>query len=140
MMIGIGWSQLYRISGDCMEPAIRDGRLCWVDQISPLLRQHQLGDVVAFKHEEKMWFSRVVALGGDTIRINEGKVIVNGVDLQDDVFRNWSGWEYGTFAIDDLFTVPKDSVFVLSDNLSAQHDDSRVFGPIAKSVISGRVW
>ncbi len=42
--------------------------------------------------------------------------------------------------LDDPFTVPKDNVFVLSDNLSAQHDDSRVFGPISKSVISGWVW
>lgn len=139
IMIGIGWSQVYRISGDCMEPAIKDGRLYWVDQISPFLREYQIGDIIVFKHEEKMWISRVVALGGDTIKITEGKVTVNGIDLQDNVFRNWSGWEYGTFAIDEPFTVPKDSMFVLSDNLSAQHDDSRIFGPISKKVISGRI-
>lgn len=94
---------------------------------------------VVFKHEEKMWFSRVVALEGDSIKITEGKVTVNGIDLQDNVFRNWSGWKHGTFAIEDPFTEPKDTLFVLSDNLSARHDDSRVFGAISKSVISGRV-
>lgn len=118
-MIGIGWSQVYRISGDCMEPAIKHGCLYWVDQISPFLREYQIGDIVVFKHEEKMWIARVVALGEDTIKITEGKVTVNGIDLQDNVFRNWSGWEYGIFAIDEPFTVPKDSVFVLSDNLCA---------------------
>lgn len=140
IMIGIGWSQVYRISGDCMEPAIRDGHFYWVDRISPLLRQYQMGDIVTFKHEEKMWISRVVALEGDTISLAEGKVIINGRDLQDNVLRNWSGWNYGTFAIDKPFTVPKDSIFVLSDNLSAQHDDSRVFGSISKSELSGWVW
>lgn len=140
IMIGIGWSQVYRISGDCMEPAIRDGRFYWVDRISPFLRPYQMEDIVIFKHEEKMWISRIVALEGNTIRITEGKVTINGIDLHDNVFRNWSGWKHGTFAIDDSFTVPKDNVFVLSDNLSAQHDDSRVFGPISKSMLSGWVW
>lgn len=31
IIIGIGWSQVYRISGDCMTPAIRDGRLYWAE-------------------------------------------------------------------------------------------------------------
>ncbi len=131
----------YRISGDCMEPAIRDGKLYFLNRISPYLHHYQIRDIIIFKHEGKKWISRIVALGNDVIEIREGKVILNNVFLDDKViYRNWSGWEYGTFAIDKPFQVPAGHVFVLSDNLSAQHDDSRVFGPISTSSILGLIW
>jgi signal peptidase I len=131
----------YNVPGDCMEPAIKDGSHIFVNHISPYLRQYQVGDIIAFKHEGKEWVSRIVALETDTVQITEGKVTVNGIAHPDDgILRNWSNWKYGTYAIDKSFQVPSAHVFVLSDNLSAQHDDSRVFGPISKDSIVGRVW
>ncbi|MBX9831114.1 signal peptidase I [Candidatus Babeliales bacterium] len=130
----------YPLLGDCMEPAFKDGQLCLVNRISPYLRQHQINDVIIFKHEEKIWISRIVALETNTIQIAEGKIIVNGAALQDGIHRIWPGWKYGSYAINTTLQVPPDHVFVLSDNLSAQHDDSRVFGPISKESIMGRVW
>lgn len=131
----------YNVPGDCMEPAIKDGSHVFVNHISPYLRKYQIGDIIAFKHEGKEWVSRIVALETDTVQITEGKVTVNGIVHHDDkIFRNWSGWKYGTYAVDNSFQVPLAHVFVLSDNLSAQHDDSRVFGPISKSSIVGLVW
>ena len=131
----------YRVSGDCMEPSIKDGHLYFLNRVSPFIRQYQIGDIIVFKHEEKMWISRIVALETNTIQIFESSVIVNGTALQDkEVQRNWSGWKYGVYGVDKPFLVPKNSVFVLSDNLSAQHDDSRVFGPISKDSIVGLIW
>jgi len=131
----------YNVPGDCMEPAIKDGSHVFVNHISPYLRQYQIGDIIAFKHEGKEWVSRIVALETDTIQITEGKVTVNGVVRQDDaIVRCWSNWKYGTYAIDKSFKVPLAHVFVLSDNLSAQHDDSRVFGPVSKHSIVGLIW
>ena len=124
-----------------MDPAIKDGSHVFVNHISPYLRQYQRGDIIAFKHEGKEWVSRIVALETDTVQITEGKVTVNEVTHQDDkIFRSWSNWKYGTYAVDKSFQVPLAHVFVLSDNLSAQHDDSRVFGPISKNSITGLVW
>ena len=131
----------YNVPGDCMEPAIKDGSHIFVNHISPYLRQYQIGDIIAFKHEGKEWVSRIVALATDTVQITESKVTVNGVAQQSDkIFRNWSNWNYGTYAVDKSFEVPLAHVFVLSDNLSAQHDDSRVFGPISANSIVGLVW
>lgn len=77
----------------------------------------------------------------NTIQITEGNVIVNGVSLDErGIHRNWSGWKHGSYAIDKPLQVPSGHVFVLSDNLSAQHDDSRVFGPISNSSILGQTW
>jgi type IV secretory pathway protease TraF len=66
---------------------------------------------------------------------------VNGVALQDaGIKTSCFGWPYGTCAIDKPLQIPLDHVFVLSDNLFAQHDDSRVFGPISKASILGLAW
>ena len=128
------------ISGDCMEPAIKDGGLYFMNRISPYFRQYQIGDIVAFKHEGKDWFARIVALENDTIKISEQNIIVNNIALQDTVSRNWTDWKYGIYAVDKSIKVPSGHVYVLSDNLAAHHDDSRVFGPISKSLILGVLW
>ncbi|MGC1879234.1 MAG: signal peptidase I [Rhabdochlamydiaceae bacterium] len=131
----------YHVSGDCMEPTITDGQLCLVNQISPYLRQYQIDDIISFKHEGKVWISRVVALETNTIQITEGSVVVNDVPCQDTgIHRSWSDWKHGVFAIDKPLKIPPAHVFVLSDNLAAQHDDSRSFGPVSTESITGLIW
>ena len=141
IVLGREFATPYRISGDCMEPAITDGKLYFLNKMSPYLHSYQIDDIIVFKHEGKDWISRIVALENNTIQITEGSVIVNGAPLEDKgIHRNWSGWKRGAYAIDQPLQVPVDHVFVLSDNLSAEHDDSRVFGPIANSAILGLIW
>ena len=151
LLLGRIIAQPYRIVGDCMEPALLDKHLCFVNRILPYLRHYQIGDMVAFNHDEKAWVARIVALETDTVQIAEGNILLNGVALPDagiipelcarlGYSRNWTGWNHGAYAIDKPFQVPADHVFVLSDNLSAQHDDSRVFGPISNASILGIVW
>lgn len=135
------FAHAYNVPGDCMESAIKDGGHVFVHHMSPYMRQCRLGDIVAFNHEGKAWVSRIVVLETDTVQIAEGSVIVNGATYQDDAIqRNWSNWGHGTYAVDKPLQVPPVPVFVLSDNLAAQHDDRRVFGPISKDSIIGLVW
>jgi signal peptidase I len=136
-----GFARPHRVSGNCMEPAVKDGQICFLNYIAPYLRKYKIGDIILFRHEEKTWISRIVALEHDTIQIAEGSVVVNGIALQDSkVHRSWENWKYGTYALDESFQVPSEKIFVLSDNLAAQHDDSRVFGPVAEEAILGLVW
>jgi len=112
-----------------------DGKLYFLNRISPYLRHYQIGDIIVFKHEGKDWISRIVAVENNTIEITESRIVVNGVPLNDgEIHRNWSGWKQGTHAIDKPLQVPADHVFVLSDNLSAKHDDSRIFGTDIKVI------
>lgn len=129
------------ISGDCMEPAIRDGSFCYLNKLSPYLRLYKINDIILFTHQGKTWISRIVALENNTILLNEGKAVVDGIDLlENGIHRDWSNWRYGNYAIDKPFKVPSGHVYVLSDKLSAHHDDSRVFGPISISSILGVIW
>ena len=129
----------HRLFGDCMEPCFKDGGLYFLNRFAPHARQYQIGDVVSYQHEGKGWISRIVALENDSIQIIEGNIIVNGKPIEDDarVRRSWLGWQYGTYALGQLFQIPPKHVYMLSDKLSAQHDDSRVFGPIHKDTIQG---
>lgn len=134
-------AQPYRLYGDCMEPALKDGRVYFLNRIASYLRPYHIGDIIVFKHEEKDWVARIVALETDTIQITEGSIIVNGLPLQDiGIHRNWTDWKYGAYAIERPLQVPSGHVYVLSDNLSAHHDDSRVFGPVPTSMIFGVIW
>ena len=141
LIVILAFAQPFHISGDCMEPAIKDGKLYFLNRIAPYIRKYQIGDIILFKHDGKTWVSRVVALENNTIQINEGNIIINDIALQDiRISRNWSNWEYGVYAINKPFQVPLNHLFVVSDNLSAQHDDSRVFGPVSNESILGLLW
>lgn len=140
-MVGfIVFAQPRRIYGDCMEPAYQDGKLYFLNKASSYLSSYHIGDVILFNHENKVWISRIVALDNNTIKLNQGTVTVNNHVLQDSVPRNWLAWEYGTYGINSDFQVPSGHVYVLSDNLSAHHDDSRVFGAIPLSAVIGKFW
>ena len=130
----------YPICGDCMEPAVKDGSYAFVNRIAPYLREYKIGDIVVFRHEKKSWIARIVGLENDTIQITDGTILVNGASVCDSVQRNWSNWKYGTYGIDEPLRVPSGYVYVVSDDLSAHHDDSRVFGPIPNKSIEGLVW
>lgn len=123
-----------------MEPSIQDKKWYFLNKMSRYLDQYQTGDIILFNREGKVWISRIVALQNNAIQISEHTLVLDGEVVQDNVDRNWSSWCYGTYGIDNQFLVPRDHVYVLSDNLSAHHDDSRVFGAIPKSEILGRLW
>lgn len=130
----------FQISGDCMEPAIQDGKWYFLNRGLPYLRHYRSGDIILFDYEDKTWIARIVGMANDTVEITQDKIMVNDSITQDTIERNWNNWNWGTYAIEKPFKVPADSVYVLSDNLSAHHDDSRVFGPISVKSIFGIVW
>lgn len=123
-----------------MEPAIHDGKIYFLNRVLPYLRPYKSDDIIVFKHEDKIWISRIVGLENNAIQITDNKILVNGNEVKDGIARNWANWQYGVYAINESLKIPLNHVYVLSDNLAAHHDDSRVFGPIAKDSILGIIW
>jgi signal peptidase I len=131
----------YRYTGSCMMPALQEGKLYFLNRLSPYFKAYRIGDIVLFKYEGKDWAARIVALEHDTIQINENNILVNNTALQENgIRRNWAEWKYGTYALENSLVIPAGHVYVLSDNLAAHHDDSRVFGPIPISSLLGALW
>ncbi len=130
----------YRISGDCMEPAIKDGKRYFVNHLYYQLNTYRAGDIVIFRYEDKIWISRIVGLENQEIKISDKTLLINNAIYSDAIERNWQNWRYGKYGVNDVTKIPAGHVYVLSDNLSAHHDDSRVFGPISYKNILGKIW
>ena len=82
------------------------------------------------------YIKRVIGVAGDHIKIEEGKVYLNGEELQEDYVAE------GAVTISDRYTditVPEGYVFVMGDN--REHStDSRSFGCIPVEKIESKVW
>ena len=109
--------QPHRVKGESMAPNFEDGELLLTEKVS-----YRFGKPI----------KRIIGTPGDTVAINNGEVLVNDVKLSETYIKIETQG-------DEIKTLEADEYFVLGDNRGAS-SDSRVFGPIKKSVIRGRVW
>ena len=102
----------------------------------------QRGDIIVFRSDlttaagsEKLLVKRIIALPGDTVRIEDDKVYVNGEPADDSYTKD--GYTGGSMA---EVTVPQGHVFVLGDNRQNSTDSrSPIVGFIDINDIKGKV-
>lgn len=82
------------------------------------------------------YIKRVIAIEGDHIKIEDGKVYLNGEELEETYLRDGITTESSLFT--DI-TVPEGYVFVMGDN-RPHSTDSRSFGCIPVEKIESKVW
>lgn len=93
------------------------------------------GDIIFFDFpldEEQMYLKRVIATEGDVIEIKDGLVYVNEKVVTEDYIAEPPDY------IQEPFTVPKDSYYVLGDNRNESHD-SYDWGVVPKDLVKGKV-
>jgi len=129
-----------QVSGFSMEPRIDSGEYVVINTLAYRLGSPQRGDIIAFRHErsaEAVYLKRVIAVGGDRIGIEHGRVFLNGVALAEPYVRFRDNRSSPTVA------VPVHEYFVLGDN-RANSDDSRAWGFVEDGDVIGRamfaVW
>ena len=83
------------------------------------------------------YIKRVIGLPGEHIKIENGKVYINGEELKEDYLQSTVKTE-PTGAFSDLI-VPEGCIFVMGDNRSGS-DDSRKFGCVPIEKLEGIVW
>jgi signal peptidase I len=128
--------QPVKVEGTSMMPSLEDQERIFVNKFVYRLEPIERGDVVVFRYPRdpsKSFIKRVIGLAGDHIRIETGRVWVNGQRL---------GEAYVPRAYEDLRSysetvVPPGSYFVLGDHRSLSND-SRDFGPVNESFIYGK--
>ena len=85
------------------------------------------------------YIKRVIALPGEHVEIKDGKVYINGDELQEDYLQSGIVTDIlGTCGFDD-FVVPENCVFAMGDNRN-HSTDCRSFGCIPLEKIESKVW
>lgn len=89
---------------------------------------------------KESYIKRVIGLPGEHVQIKDGKVYINGEELQEDYLAE--GVETGPISVYDYYldiTVPENCVFAMGDN-RRHSTDCRKFGCIPLEKIESKVW
>ena len=84
------------------------------------------------------YIKRVIGLPGDHVEIKEGKVYLNGNELEENYLQSGIVTDNGHGNCTDII-VPENCVFAMGDN-RAQSSDCRRFGCIPLDKIESKVW
>lgn len=127
--------------GVSMEPAIQNGEKVLINRYAYLLTTPKVGDVITFlpngNQNSHYYIKRVVAVPGDTVQIIDGRLHVNGVQIQEEGLDKMA--EAGI--AENPLTLKTDEYFVLGDNRNDSEDSrSANIGAVSGKDIAGRVW
>jgi signal peptidase I len=128
--------QPVKVEGTSMMPSLDDQERIFVNKYVYRLEPIQRGDIIVFRYPRdpsKSFIKRVIALSGDTIRIEGGEVFVNGQALEEDYVPP----AYSDQRSYPEIVVPPHSYFVLGDHRTMSND-SRDFGPVDVGFIYGK--
>ena len=119
-----------------MLPVLEDQDRLFINKIAYRVGDIQRGDVVVFQYPRdhaKSYIKRVIALPGDKLRIEDGRVIVNGARLKEPYVPN----RFADDRSQPEMVLPPHEYFVMGDHRSIS-SDSREFGPVQRNLIYGK--
>ncbi len=121
--------EFVNISGESMSPTLENGQLIIIYKVEYTPAR---GDIVVLNSPDGVeMVKRIIGLPGETIRIADGIVYVNGERIADE-------YQFSTTELIHNITIPTDKVYVLGDNRD-HSSDSRDFGSIEISDIRGEM-
>ena len=114
----------YMVEGSSMYPTLVNHERLVVDKLSYFVTDPKKGEIVVFrfpKDQTRDFIKRVIAVGGDTVEMQQGKVFVNGKQLNETyIYHNDpKGKNISDYR---KVVVPKDTIFVLGDNRNNSED------------------
>lgn len=146
-VVGLSPIRTYRIPSGSMSPTILPGDHICVRTNSYRESEPERGDIVVYgypKEPSREFLHRIVALPGETIRIEDKRVLINGEPLDEAhaYFASPSGSEatITTNSRQDKITevmVPEGHYYILGDNRD-NVIDSRVWGTLPKELVRGK--
>ena len=128
---------VYCVPSGSMLETIQIGDLVLGEKVSLALRDPEPGEIVTFDSplvEGETLVKRVIAVGGQTIDLVDGSVVVDGVTLDepyvgDEPTQSLSDLS-GSAGITYPYVVPDGCIWVMGDNRT-NSKDSRYFGPVS---------
>lgn len=142
-------AQPYKVQQGSMERTLEEGQYVLVDKLSPRWEPYSGGDIIVFEPPES-WSSgsripfikRVIGVAGDTVELRDGRVLVNGLLLDEPYVYAVDGATQDTEPTpggQSRWVVSDGQLFVMGDH-RGNSSDSRTFGPIDVAHVTGRAW
>ena len=134
--------QPFFVKGASMEENFHDGDYLLIDEISYRFKKPKRGDVVVFRYPEnpsQFFIKRIIGLPGETVEIKNNQVTIynskvkTGLNLKE-IYLSDNQQTIGNVNIG----LDIDEYFVMGDN-RLQSSDSRRWGSVAKSLITGQI-
>jgi signal peptidase I len=143
-------AQPYKVQQQSMERTLEPEQYVLVDKLTPRVDPYSRGDIVVFtppaswvQENGTPFIKRVIGEGGDTVKIQDGKVLINGTAIDEPyLYADVPGGPpQETFASpdQDTWVVPDGQLFLMGDHRS-NSADSRVFGPVPVDQVIGRAF
>jgi signal peptidase I len=153
----------FRIPSESMVPTLEIGQRVLVDRVTFRIGEPERGDVVVFKppagaddnvcgirhpndspcprptarRSDTNFIKRVVAVGGDRIKVIDGRVYLNGRRQQEPWIRPDSSCEICNLTRE--VQIPRGQYFMMGDNRGASAD-SRYWGPVPEDWLIGQAF
>lgn len=136
-------AQPHKVSGNSMVPTFHNGDYILTDKLTYRFTSPKRGDVIVLKNprdESQDFIKRIIALPGETIKIENNSVYVNGQLLKEPYLPSGISTSGGNF-LPDKTTVKLGSnqYFVFGDNRD-HSSDSRTWGGVTREEIVGKVF
>lgn len=132
----------FQVSGSSMYPNFMDREYLIANVIGLRISDPKLGDVIVFKapnDPDKDYIKRVIGVPGDSVGIQDGKVILNGKILDESAYLKPDVFTKGSSYLrdDQTVVVPEGNFLVMGDNRGFS-SDSREWGLVPKKNILGK--
>lgn len=130
------------VDGSSMMSTLKDKDVTFVEKLFRYSNSIKKGEIVTFQSGDEnnsIYVKRVIGLPGDTIELLNGKVYLNGKELEEPYLKKgtYTGGE-GFLHEGQKYKVPEDHIFVLGDNREVSKD-SREIGPVSYKALDGHV-
>ncbi len=132
--------QTVQVVGPSMNPTLHDADHYFLNRWIYHWHAPQRSDIVVIKDPSDGAFvvKRIIATPGESVHLKNGRVYVDGKELQEPYLRKGTSTFTGTKDGEEYVLCGKDQYFVLGDNRNNSFD-SRVYGPVRRQNILGAV-
>ena len=122
-----------RVDGYSMNPSLENGEYILVNKLAYKLGAPSRGDIIVFSYPRdpsQDLIKRVIGLPGDTVMVENGRVLVNGLQLEEPYIAS-APFYNGTWQVE------AGSLFVLGDNRN-ESKDSHEWGLLPMENVIGK--
>lgn len=136
--------QPFFVNGSSMEPNFQTRDYILIDKLDYHLHAPKRGEVIVFRYPKdptEFFIKRIIGLPGETVEIKNNRVIIYNAEYPEGFQLDESAYlpKYPEPMQNMRMKVDERNYFVMGDN-RPHSSDSRIWGEVNKTLISGRAW